>query len=183
MEHEFPFGMFCPEKTGLLFLMFRCSRKFSDSRVFFLTGFSETFCGKNWLVLIGTSNTTVGASYMIITISPGLLGQRTRKKRYRGKCDPLASNMAHAKDTCLPFGFLVSLLAVFLVCFHLTEAGGKTLVLLDNSNTRETHSIFFNSLKGKNEVWEKQATREQKTAPHHISWDQLISFPFVQHVF
>ncbi|CAH3118695.1 unnamed protein product [Porites lobata] len=55
--------------------------------------------------------------------------------------------MAHAKDTCRPFGFLVSLLAVFLVCFHLTEAGGKTLVLLDNSNTRETHSIFFNSLK------------------------------------
>ena len=39
------------KKTGLLFLMFRCSRKFSDSRLFFLTGFSETFCGKNWLVL------------------------------------------------------------------------------------------------------------------------------------
>ena len=106
---------------------------------------------------------------MIITISPGLLGQRTRKKRYRGKSHPLPSNMAHAKDTCRPFGFLVSLLAVFLVCFHLTEAGGKTLVLLDNSNTRETHSIFFNSLKGKNEIWEQQATEEQKSAPHHIS--------------
>ena len=181
MEHEFPFGKFCPEKTGLLFLMFRCSRKFSDSRVFFLL--NRIFRNFLWQKLIGTLNTTVGASYMIITISPGLLGQRTRKKRYRGKCDPLASNMAHAKDTCRPFGFLVSLLAIFLVCFHLTEAGGKTLVLLDNSNTRETHSIFFNSLKGKNEVWEKQATREQKTAPHHISRDQLISFHLVQHVF
>ena len=29
MEHEFPFGRFRPEKTGLPFQMFRCSRKFS----------------------------------------------------------------------------------------------------------------------------------------------------------
>ena len=27
MKHEFPFGTFRPEKTGLLFQMFRCSRK------------------------------------------------------------------------------------------------------------------------------------------------------------
>ena len=30
MEHEFPFGIFRPEKTGLPFQMFRCSRKFSN---------------------------------------------------------------------------------------------------------------------------------------------------------
>ena len=29
MEHEFPFGTFRPEKTGLPFQMFRCSRKVS----------------------------------------------------------------------------------------------------------------------------------------------------------
>ena len=29
MEHEFPFERFRPEKTGLPFQMFRCSRKFS----------------------------------------------------------------------------------------------------------------------------------------------------------
>ena len=60
--------------------------------------------------------------------------------------------MALAKDTCRPFGFFVSVLSVFLVCFHLAEGGGKTLVLLDNSNTKETHSVFLNSLKGKNEM-------------------------------
>lgn len=38
-------------------------------------------------------------------------------------------------------------MVVLLACFDLTEAGGKTLVLLDNANTKETHSIFFNSLK------------------------------------
>ncbi|XP_044169192.1 dolichyl-diphosphooligosaccharide--protein glycosyltransferase 48 kDa subunit-like [Acropora millepora] len=55
--------------------------------------------------------------------------------------------MALAWDTCRTFGLFVSFLAIFLGCFHLTEAGGKTLVLLDNANTKETHSIFFNSLK------------------------------------
>ena len=29
IEHEFLFGIFCPEKTGLTFQMFRCSRKFA----------------------------------------------------------------------------------------------------------------------------------------------------------
>ena len=60
-----------------------------------------------------------------------------------------SSNMALAWDTCRTFGLFVSFLAIFLGCFHLTEAGGKTLVLLDNANTKETHSIFFNSLKGR----------------------------------
>ena len=64
----------------------------------------------------------------------------------------LSSNMAFVKDTCRSFGFFVSAFAVLLACLHLTEAGGKTLVLLDNANTKETHSIFFNSLKGKNEL-------------------------------
>ncbi|KAL9970653.1 hypothetical protein ACROYT_G023063 [Oculina patagonica] len=50
-------------------------------------------------------------------------------------------------DTCRSLGFFVSTLAVLLACFQLTEAGGKTLVLVDNANIKETHSIFFNSLK------------------------------------
>ncbi|XP_027051466.1 dolichyl-diphosphooligosaccharide--protein glycosyltransferase 48 kDa subunit [Pocillopora verrucosa] len=55
--------------------------------------------------------------------------------------------MAFLKDTCRSVGFFISTLVVLLACFDLTEAGGKTLVLLDNANTKETHSIFFNSLK------------------------------------
>lgn len=55
--------------------------------------------------------------------------------------------MVVARDTCRSFAFFASALVVFLGCFHFTEAGGKTLVLLDNANTKETHSIFFNSLK------------------------------------
>lgn len=61
----------------------------------------------------------------------------------------LSSNMALSMDTCRSLGIFVSTLAVFLACFQLTEAGGKTLVLVDNANTKETHSIFFNSLKGR----------------------------------
>ena len=63
-----------------------------------------------------------------------------------------SSNMVVARDTCRSFAFFASALVVFLGCFHFTEAGGKTLVLLDNANTKETHSIFFNSLKG-NGAW------------------------------
>lgn len=65
--------------------------------------------------------------------------------------------MALSRDTCRSLGFFVSTLVVFLACFKLTEAGGKTLVLLDNANTKETHSIFFNSLKGENELLHLQA--------------------------
>ena len=64
----------------------------------------------------------------------------------------LSSKMAFAKATCRASGFFVSVLAILLACSHLIEAGGKTLVLVDNANTKETHSIFFNSLKGKNEL-------------------------------
>ena len=60
--------------------------------------------------------------------------------------------MAFSKDTCRSVGFFISTLVVLLACFDLTEAGGKTLVLLDNANTKETHSIFFNSLKGKTKL-------------------------------
>ena len=59
----------------------------------------------------------------------------------------LPRKMAFLKDTCRSVGFFISTLVVLLACFDLTEAGGKTLVLLDNANTKETHSIFFNSLK------------------------------------
>ncbi|XP_020608905.1 dolichyl-diphosphooligosaccharide--protein glycosyltransferase 48 kDa subunit-like [Orbicella faveolata] len=54
--------------------------------------------------------------------------------------------MAVSKDTCRLWLF-ISTFTVFLALFQLTEAGGKTLVLVDNANTKETHSIFFNSLK------------------------------------
>lgn len=64
----------------------------------------------------------------------------------------LSSNMALSMDTCRSVGFFVSTLAVLLASFQLTEAGGKTLVLVDNANTKETHSIFFNSLKGKKKL-------------------------------
>ena len=59
----------------------------------------------------------------------------------------LPRKMAFLKDTCRSVRFFISTLVVLLACFDLTEAGGKTLVLLDNANTKETHSIFFNSLK------------------------------------
>lgn len=61
----------------------------------------------------------------------------------------LSSNMAPARDTCRSAGFFVYALVVLAIFVPSTEAGGKTLVLLDNANTKETHSIFFNSLKGK----------------------------------
>ena len=59
----------------------------------------------------------------------------------------LPRKMAFLKDTCRSVGFFIFHLVVLLACFDLTEARGKTLVLLDNANTKETHSIFFNSLK------------------------------------
>ena len=68
--------------------------------------------------------------------------------------------MALVRDTCRASGFFVSGLVVLFTCFHLTKAGGKTLVLLDNSNTKETHSIFFNSLKGKNRLQTLQAQEQ-----------------------
>lgn len=43
---------------------------------------------------------------------------------------------------------LVSLAAVL----HCAAADGKTLVLLDNLNIRDTHSIFFRSLAGQSET-------------------------------
>ena len=44
---------------------------------------------------------------------------------------------------------LVLLLAGVLVCLSAANAGGKMLVLLDNWAIKETHSIFFKSLKCK----------------------------------
>lgn len=60
--------------------------------------------------------------------------------------------MVLLEDTCRSLWFFVSTLAVLFACFQLAEAGGKTLVLVDNANTKETHSIFFNSLKGRNKL-------------------------------
>ncbi len=54
-----------------------------------------------------------------------------------------------AKDTCR---FASTLLASLSFCLLLSNAvctGGKTLVLLDNQFIKETHSIFFNFLRGK----------------------------------
>ncbi|XP_031557244.1 dolichyl-diphosphooligosaccharide--protein glycosyltransferase 48 kDa subunit-like [Actinia tenebrosa] len=51
-----------------------------------------------------------------------------------------------AVDTCRSLGLFSLFLLTFL---HVSTAGKKTLVLLDNANTKETHSIFFGSLKDK----------------------------------
>ena len=53
--------------------------------------------------------------------------------------------MAGAMDTCR-----ISLGLVIVICQLLafSHAGGKTLVLLDNALVKESHSIFFASLKG-----------------------------------
>ena len=49
------------------------------------------------------------------------------------------------EDTCR----MVALCAlIFFSVFYSAHANEKTLVLIDNANTKETHSIFFNSLKG-----------------------------------
>ena len=72
---------------------------------------------------------------------PSTVVKYTRKMR----SSTLPRKMAFLKDTCRSVGFFISTLVVLLACFDLTEAGGKTLVLLDNANTKETHSIFFNS--------------------------------------
>jgi hypothetical protein len=50
-----------------------------------------------------------------------------------------------ALDTCRSVGLFLLFLLTF---FHISIAGKKTLILLDNANTKETHSIFFGSLKG-----------------------------------
>ena len=42
MEHEFPLGLFCSEKTGVPFQKFLCSRKFSRWKD--LADCQETFC-------------------------------------------------------------------------------------------------------------------------------------------
>lgn len=47
---------------------------------------------------------------------------------------------------------------------HCALADGKTLVLLDNLNIRETHSIFFRSLAGEEEI---QASFIHKYAPSY----------------
>lgn len=69
--------------------------------------------------------------------------------------------MALSKDTCR-LRFFISTFTVLLALFQLTEAGGKTLVLVDNANTKETHSIFFNSLKGRKNVQSCRVGRETK---------------------
>ena len=48
------------------------------------------------------------------------------------------------RDTCRSALLLVLVSSLL----YLASAKGNTLVLLDNANTKETHSIFFNSLRG-----------------------------------
>lgn len=48
---------------------------------------------------------------------------------------------------CRRFLFLISCTLFVSVCN--VNAGGETLVLLDNLAIKETHSMFFKSLKGK----------------------------------
>lgn len=47
------------------------------------------------------------------------------------------------------WGLICSLIIYCLVNINYVDAGGSTLVLLDNLTIRETHSIFFKSLQGK----------------------------------
>lgn len=47
------------------------------------------------------------------------------------------------------WGLICSLIIYYLVNINFVDAGGSTLVLLDNLTIRETHSIFFKSLQGK----------------------------------
>lgn len=54
-----------------------------------------------------------------------------------------------AKDTCRSsLGLLLCLSLAFFVANAVAD-GRKTLVLLDNPFIKETHSIFFNFLRGK----------------------------------
>lgn len=61
---------------------------------------------------------------------------------------------------------------LFAAMWHCVAADGKTLVLLDNLNIRDTHSIFFRSLAGDNEilmllfVFNLFAMHEEKNAPY-----------------
>ena len=54
------------------------------------------------------------------------------------------------RDTCWLAAYSA---LVFLSFLCSTSASEKTLVLIDNANTKETHSIFFNSLKGKASIY------------------------------
>lgn len=46
----------------------------------------------------------------------------------------------------------ISILFGILACFSIAYADQETLVLVDNLNIRETHSQFFKSLQGMNEI-------------------------------
>ena len=74
----------------------------------------------------------------------------------------LSTIMALSKDTCRLW-FFISTFTVLVAFFQLTEAGGKTLVLVDNANTKETHSIFFNSLKGRKKLAKWQGWSRNKS--------------------
>ena len=53
-----------------------------------------------------------------------------------------------SKYTCLGTMELVVFLVCSLFSAPLVEGGGKILVLVDNINIQDTHSIFFSLLKG-----------------------------------
>ena len=53
-----------------------------------------------------------------------------------------------SKYTCIGTMDLVLVLVLALYSAPLVQCGGKILVLVDNINTQDTHSIFFKSLKG-----------------------------------
>ena len=53
-----------------------------------------------------------------------------------------------AKYTCRAVGISALFLLIAVAILPAANAGGKTLVLLDNANTKDTHSIFFNTMKG-----------------------------------
>ena len=58
-----------------------------------------------------------------------------------GTIIPHLSNMSATMN-------VAGLLAVIFVAAAVVNAGGKTLVLVDNWSIRETHSNFFRSLRG-----------------------------------
>lgn len=43
---------------------------------------------------------------------------------------------------------MLTLLVIFVGIISIVNAGGETLVLLDNLAIKETHSMFFKSLQG-----------------------------------
>ena len=46
----------------------------------------------------------------------------------------------------------ISIILGIIACFSIAYADQETLVLVDNLNIRETHSQFFKSLQGMNEI-------------------------------